>query len=163
MVPATTVFLLATLAAGPGAAGAEQEHLGWVVSPGALLGTRSGGAFDASGELSVIAVKGRFSLGAVLGSAIHTHSFELQPATWIGGDVNGVILGLNPGVVLDRTADPAHVGFQTTLWAWPWIGCGHACVLPIPIPFLRLRSFAGGMNVWIAGLALKLPWPISGD
>jgi hypothetical protein len=163
MVLATTAFLLATLGAGTGVESQDPEHLGWVVSPGALLGLRSGRAFDAAGELSLIASKGRFSIGAVFGSAIHTHSFELQPTASIGGDVHGVILGLNPGVVLDRTADSPRIGFQATLWAWPWIGCGHACVLPIPIPFVRLRSFAGGENVWIAGLALKIPWPISGE
>jgi len=113
MVLATTAFLLATLGAGTGVESQDPEHLGWVVSPGALLGLRSGGAFDAAGELSLIASKGRFSIGAVFGSAIHTHSFELQPTASIGGDVHGVILGLNPGVVLDRTADSPRIGSRS--------------------------------------------------
>ncbi len=134
----------------------------WWVSPGILLGGTSTGSFDVQAEISAFGDFSRLPmLGLAAGSSIHVHSLELEVAAPIGGELHGVMLGLNPGVVWNREMSQG-VGFQGTFWVWPMIQCGHACFLPLPIPYFRLRLFGAGDDSWIAGLAVKLPWPVAG-
>jgi hypothetical protein len=159
-----TAFALAMLLAvtpGAGATPAADPPRAdlWLVLPGVLLGGSSKGSFDAAAEVSALTDTSSETtlVGAALGSSIHIHSLELEAAHVFGGGNNGVSVGLNPGVVWDREADRA--GFQGTCWFVPLITCGHGCVLPLPIPFFRVRLFGGGESTWIAGLAVKVPIP----
>jgi hypothetical protein len=156
------LIVLTASAGGNGVSSGKAEDTGWFLSPGVLLGMNSTRSFDAAAELSVFTGRRFLLLGAALGSSVHTHSLELETAVAIHGELHGVFLGANPGMVWDRDPGQSRLGFQGTLWVWPLIQCGHACILPVPIPYFRLRLFSEGENGWIAGLALKLPWPISG-
>ena len=130
------------------------------VTPGPSFELGLDGSMRFGGELAVAEYSGRWALGAAAGFVPGRIYFEAQPAVVLGGHLHNVVLGLNPGFVIDVTAHAPRYGGQATLWANYAHGSAHLWASPI-LPFVRVQAVMGMGLVFTGGLMLKLPLPIS--
>ena len=112
------------------------------------------------GELALAQYSGRFSFGAAAGFVSGRIYLEAQPAWVLGGQTHNVVLGLNPGFVIDVTRNVPCYGGQLTLWGNYARGGARPWALPL-FPFVRVQAVAWLGFTVTGGLMLKLPLPIS--
>ncbi len=118
------------------------------------------------GEVTLMQYTGKSGLGFAAGFSPGRIYVEFQPAWVLGKETRHVVLGLNPGALVDVTKNVPCYGLQLTLWgtyvrggeakgggrpSWAW---------PL-FPFLRLQAVEWQGFAYTAGLMLKLPIPLS--
>ena len=118
------------------------------------------GSMRFGGELALAQYSGRSGFGAAAGFVSGRIYLELQPAWVLGGKTHNVVLGLNPGGVIDVTRNVPCYGGQVTLWANYARGAPRLWALPV-FPFVRVQAVAWLGFTVTGGLMLKLPLPIS--
>jgi hypothetical protein len=157
---AATAFAALAATGGPPAEANVPGGDGFMfVSPG-IMTARSishGWLFDA--ELSAAYMFESWGLGTALAGNLHRASLELEPIFGVPVHTDaGIIVGLNPGVVLDHE-DATRAGAQFTLWANYMSLAGHVpAAVPI-FPFVRAQLYSGE-RIFSFGLMLKLPFPV---
>jgi hypothetical protein len=133
-----------------------------LLTPGPSFEIGLDGSLRFGGEVALAQYMGGWGFGAAVGFVPGRFYVELQPAAVLGSQPHNIILGANPGFVVDLTGDIARYGGQLTLWAnyahtegrdRPW-------ALPL-FPFLRAQAVAGVGFTFTGGLMLKLPVPVS--
>jgi hypothetical protein len=129
------------------------------VSPGGMAARSISHGWLWDAELSAAYMFESWGLGTAIAGNLHRASLELEPIFAIPvHDDSGILIGLNPGVVLDHEHAP-RAGAQFTLWANYMTLAGHVpAALPI-FPFARAQLFSGE-RVFSFGLMLKLPYPV---
>jgi hypothetical protein len=75
------------------------------------------GSLRFGGEVAMAQYSGRWALRAAVGFVPGRLYFEAQPALVLGDHQHNLVLGLNPGFVIDVTANVPRYGGQATLWA----------------------------------------------
>jgi hypothetical protein len=155
---ALAAFLLAVppAAADVGAAG---RPLGFI-TPGPTFEMGFDGSMRFGGEVALAQYSGSWALGAAVGYVPGRLYFEAQPALVLGDRTHNLVLGLNPGFVIDVTADVPRYGGQATLWA-NYIHKGARLWASPLFPFMRVQSVMGMGLVFTGGIMLKLPVPVS--
>jgi hypothetical protein len=142
-----------------GEVGSERRPKSYI-TPGPSLEIGIDGSLRFGGEVALAQYSGRRSLGAAVGFVSGRLYLEAQPALVMGERPHNLVLGLNPGFVIDVTGDSPRYGFQATLWAnyahagnrlWAW---------PL-LPFARVQAVIGMGFVFTGGVMLKLPIPVS--
>jgi hypothetical protein len=118
-----------------------------------------GGSLRFGGEVALAQYSGSWAFGAAMGFVSGRLYLEAQPALVLG-DRQNLVLGLNPGVVIDVTGSLPRYGGQATLWT-NYVHTGaRRCASPL-FPFVRVQVVMGMGVVVTGGLMLKLPLPIS--
>jgi hypothetical protein len=156
------VLLGLGLAPLPGRAevGSDRRPLSYI-TPGPSLEMSLDGSPRFGGEVALAQYSGKSAVGAAVGFVAGRIYFEAQPALVLGDRPHNLVLGFNPGFVIDVTADSPRYGFQATVWA-NYINNGRSRVWASPLlPFARLQAVAGMGVVFSGGLMLKLPIPVS--
>ena len=170
---ARTSLAFALCALGLALAPARARADAVLLSPGLLAFRRFEGNWGLQGELSALWMgveeRGRGNAGAsaLMGIALDFGStriaLELEPVLWMEAERAGwsFVIGLDPGVVYDRSGE-GRWGGQATLWADAIArGGGYAPPLPlIPFPFVRAELFTRQPLAWSAGLMIKIPVPV---
>ena len=131
-------------------------------TPGPLVAYGLNGKWHVGGELALGQYVGGYGYGVAFGGTTSGRIYaELQPALVLG-DRHNLVVGLNPGVVVDVTADKPRWGGQATLWFNYAHARRHRVTLASPIvPFARVQAVGGaGLDVTF-GVTLKLPLPAS--
>jgi hypothetical protein len=111
------------------------------------------------GEIALAQYSGGWALGGALGFVSGRLYLEAQPALVLG-DRRNLVLGLNPGVVIDVTGELPRYGGQATVWANYVHASASRWTSPI-FPFVRAQVVIGMGVVFSGGIMLKLPVPIS--
>jgi len=127
------------------------------VTIGPALSFRDGREWRWFGEASALQIWDKVGLGAVVGSSTRIHYVEIEPFYFDDTHARGVVFGINPGLVIDRSSPPTRTGFQATAWIWPRIVFGDAGIAPLPLAYLRSESYAVVGTIWSIGLMLKIP------
>lgn len=150
------------------AAGPAQAEVGTARRPLALLtpGPSFEMGFDGSlrfgCELALAQYMGGWGFGAAVGFVPGRFYAELQPAAVLGSEPHNLVLGVNPGFVVDLAGDVARYGGQLTLWANYVHAEGRTRPWALPLfPFMRAQAVAGMGFTFTGGLMLKLPVPVS--
>ena len=112
------------------------------------------------GEAVLAQYSGRWGLGIAAGFVASRIYLEAQPALVLGGRVHNLVLGLNPGFVIDVAGASPRYGGQATLWASYAHGGPNLWASPL-FPFLRAQAVAGVGVTFTGGVMLKLPIPVS--
>jgi hypothetical protein len=130
------------------------------ITPGPSFEMGLDGSMRFGGEVALAQYAGDWALGAAVGFVPGRFYLEAQPALVLGNQVHNLVLGLNPGFVIDVTTNVPRYGGQATLWA-NYVHAGkHLWASPL-IPFVRVQAVMGMGLVFTGGLMLKLPVPIS--
>ncbi len=129
-------------------------------TPGPSLELGLGGSLRFGGEVALAQYSGRWGLGAAVGFVPGRLYLEAQPAVVLGDHLHNLLLGLDPGFVIDVTADAPRYGGQVTLWANYVQGGARLWASPL-LPFARVQAVMGMGLVITGGLMLKLPLPVS--
>jgi hypothetical protein len=133
-----------------------------LLTPGASLEMGLDGSLRFGGEVALAQYMGGWGFGVAVGFVPGRFYAELQPAAVLGSEPHNLVLGVNPGFVVDLTGDVARYGGQLTLWANYAHAEGRARPWALPlIPFLRAQAVVGVGFTFTGGLMLKLPVPIS--
>jgi hypothetical protein len=149
------------LAARPAAAnvGSAERPLGFI-SPGPTFEMGLDGSIRFGGEVALVQYSGGWALGAAMGYVPGRLYLEAQPALVLGDHAHNLVLGLNPGFVIDVTADVPRYGGQATLWV-NYIHQGARLWASPLFPFMRVQAVMGMGLVFTGGIMLKLPVPVS--
>ena len=160
---ASVALALLALAAGPALAevGSTRRPVA-LLTPGPSLEMSLDGSLRFGGEVALAQYMGGWGFGAAVGLVPGRFYVELQPAVVLGSEPHNLVLGLNPGFVVDVTGAVAHYGGQLTLWANYVHAEGRARPWALPLfPFFRAQAIAGIGFTFTGGLMLKLPLPVS--
>jgi len=116
------------------------------------------GALRVGGELSLTEYWGSGGAGAAFGYSAQRFYFEAQPVLAWNHRKHTVLIGLNPGFVIDVAASSPRYGGQLTLWA----NYAHASswndLWAFPLaPFARVQFVPGAPLGLVGGVMLKLP------
>ena len=130
------------------------------ITPGPSFEMGLDGSMRFGGEVALAQYSGNWALGAAVGFVPGRFYLEAQPAVVLGDRVHNLVLGLDPGFVIDVTGEVPRYGGQATLWANYAHGGAHSWVWPL-LPFVRAQAVMGMGLVLTGGLMLKLPVPIS--
>jgi hypothetical protein len=117
------------------------------------------GSLRFGGEIALAQYSGSWALGGTLGFVSGRLYLEAQPALVLGERRN-LVLGLNPGVVIDVTGELPRYGGQATVWA-NYVQAGASRWASPLFPFVRVQAVIGMGAVFTGGLMLKLPVPMS--
>ena len=155
---ALAAFVLAspTAAADVGNAG---RPLGFI-TPGPTFEMGFDGSMRFGGEVALAQYSGGWALGAAMGYVPGRVYLEAQPALVLGDHAHNLVLGLNPGFVIDVTADVPRYGGQATLWG-NYIHHGTRLWASPLFPFMRVQAVMGMGLVFTGGIMLKVPVPVS--
>jgi len=159
----TAAALLAglVLAARPvhGEVGSERRPVS-LITPGPSFEMGLDGSMRFGGEVAVAQYSGTWGLGAAVGFVPGRLYFEAQPAWVLGNRPGSLVLGLNPGFVIDVTGTTPRYGGQATLWAnYAHVGA-RRWASPL-VPFVRAQVVIGMGLVLTGGITLKLPVPVT--
>jgi hypothetical protein len=160
-VSVTLAVLLAITLAG-GAARAEvgsARRPVSIVTPGPSLEMGLDGSLRFGGEIALEQYSGSWALGGAAGFVSGRLYLEAQPALVLG-DRHNLVLGLNPGVVIDVTGTLPRYGGQVTVWT-NYVHAGASRWAAPLFPFVRVQVVMGMGVVFTGGIMLKLPLPIS--
>lgn len=160
VLAALTAFAL-MLVSSPGRAdvGSTRRPMSFI-TPGPSLEMGLDGSLRFGGELAMAQYSGDWALGAAAGFVSGRIYFEAQPAVVLGKHEHNLVLGLNPGFVIDVTGEVPRYGGQATLWA-NYVHAGtRPWALPL-FPFVRVQAVLGMGLIFTGGVMLKLPVPIS--
>jgi hypothetical protein len=130
------------------------------MTPGPTMEMGLDGALRFGGEVALAQYAGDWAFGASVGFVPGRLYLEAQPALVFGGPLHNLVLGLNPGFVIDVTSTVPRYGGQATLWGNYVHGGARLWALPI-FPFVRVQAVMGMGLVFTGGLMLKLPIPVS--
>ena len=130
------------------------------ITPGPTFELGLDGSLRFGGEVAVAQYSGRWGLGVVAGFVPGRLYLEAQPALVLGEHTHALVLGLDPGLVIDVTTSVPRYGAQATLWSNYAHGGTRPWALPL-FPFVRVQAVLGMGLVFTGGLILKLPVPIS--
>jgi hypothetical protein len=157
----TVAAVVLALAGAPAyAAIGSERRLVSLFTPGATFEVAIDGRLRFGGEVAGAQYSGRWGLGAAAGFVPGRIYLELQPALVLGDRPHNLVLGLNPGFVIDVTGREPHYGGQVTLWG----NYAHPGVRPwaSPLfPFVRVQAVLGIGFTITGGVMLKLPIPVS--
>jgi len=129
------------------------------ITPGPSLEMGLDGSLRFGGEVALSQYGGPWAFGAAFGFVSGRLYAEAQPALVLG-ERHHMVLGFNPGVVIDVTASSPRYGGQATLWGNYAHGGSRLWALPV-FPFVRVQAVLGmGVN-FTGGIMLKLPVPVS--
>ena len=129
------------------------------ITPGPSLEMGLDGSLRFGGEVALTQYAGTWAAGAAFGFVSGRLYAEIQPALVLGGE-NNLVLGLNPGFVIDVMASSPRYGGQATLWGNYAHGGTRLWALPV-FPFVRVQAVQGMGVVFTGGIMLKLPVPVS--
>ena len=129
------------------------------ITPGPSLEMGLDGSLRFGGEVALSQYAGTWAAGAAFGFVPGRLYAEIQPALVLGGQHN-LVLGLNPGFVVDVTASSPRYGGQATLWGNYVHGATRLWALPV-FPFVRVQVVQGMGALFTGGIMLKLPVPVS--
>ena len=129
-------------------------------TPGPSIDFGLDGSLRFGGELAVAQYTGSWGMGAAFGFVSSRLYLEAQTALVLGGPSNNFLVGLNPGLVIDVSADVPRYGGQLALWGSYARNTGRLWASPI-VPFVRMQAVAGMGLVLTGGLMLKLPILVS--
>ena len=129
-------------------------------TPGPSFEMGFDGSLRFGGEVAMAQYSGRWALGAAVGFVPGRLYFEAQPALVLGDHPHNLVLGLNPGFVIDVTSNVPRYGGQATLWA-NYVHVGARTWASPLLPFLRVQAVMGMGLVLTGGIMLKLPLPAS--
>jgi hypothetical protein len=129
------------------------------ITPGPSLEMGLDASLRFGGEVALAQYAGAWGAGAAFGFVSGRLYAEIQPALVLGGQHN-LVLGLNPGFVIDVTASSPRYGGQATLWGNYVHGGTRLWALPL-FPFARVQIVQGMGAVFTGGIMLKLPVPVS--
>ncbi|MCG5053660.1 MAG: hypothetical protein KA712_11920 [Myxococcales bacterium] len=169
--PARRVFVGAVcgaLAAGAGIGrgaadvGSERRPVA-VYTPGPTLELGLDGAWRFGAEVALAQYVGGWGYGAAFGASTNGRMYgELQPALVLGGKTHNLVLGLNPGLVIDVNGQEPRYGAQGTFWLNYALARRRKLPLGSPlVPFVRAQAVSGAGFTVTFGIALKLPIPAS--
>ena len=154
------IVLLTLTAAGPARADiATDRRPSSFITPGPSLEMGLDGALRFGGEVALSQYAGSWAAGATFGFVSGRIYGEAQPALVLG-DTHNLVLGLNPGFVIDVTASSPRYGGQATLWANYANRGTRLWALPV-FPFVRVQAVFGMGVVFTGGIMLKIPVPVS--
>ena len=156
----STIAMLA-LASTPAYAeiGSERRPVS-LFTPGATFEVGIDRSLRWGGEVAAAQYSGRWGFGAAVGFVPGRIYLEAQPALVLGDRPHHVVLGLNPGFVIDVAGQEPRYGGQATLWANYASASTRPWALPL-FPFLRVQAVVGVGFTATAGVMLKLPIPVS--
>jgi hypothetical protein len=129
------------------------------ITPGPSLEIGLDGSLRFGGEVALSQYAGSWAFGAAFGFVSGRLYAEAQPALVLG-ERNHLVLGLDPGVVIDVTSSSPRYGGQATLWANYVRSGARLWALPL-FPFVRVQAVIGIGVVFTGGIMLKLPVPVS--
>jgi hypothetical protein len=152
------VFILAALPA-RAEVGSTRRPVGFI-TPGPSFELGLDGSMRFGGEVAMAQYSGTWALGAAAGFLPGRLYLEAQPAVVLGGRLHSLVLGLNPGFVIDVAGDVPRYGGQATLWANYVHGGTRLWASPL-FPFARVQAVMGMGLVFTGGIMLKLPVPVS--
>ncbi|MBN2576219.1 MAG: hypothetical protein JXP73_16785 [Deltaproteobacteria bacterium] len=157
----TVAGVVLALASAPAHAeiGGERRPVS-LFSPGATFEVGIDGSLRFGGEVAAAQYSGRWGFGAAAGFVPGRLYLEGQPALVLGGRSHNVVLGLNPGFVIDVTGKEPRYGGQATLWGNYARAAARPWALPL-FPFARVQAVLGMGFAVTGGLMLKLPVPVS--
>jgi len=122
------------------------------------------------GEITLAQYSGRSGFGVAAGFVQGRIYLELQPVWLLGGHTqptrgqpqpsNHLVLGVNPGAVVDVTRNVPCYGGQLTLWGTYARGGARPWAFPL-VPFFRMQAVAYLGFVFTGGVMLKLPIPVT--
>ncbi len=122
------------------------------------------GLLDASlrfgGEVAVSQYSGNWGFGAAFGFVSGRLYLEMQPAVVLGSRPHSIVLGFNPGFVVDVTGDTPRYGGQLTVWGNYAHDDKPLWALPI-FPFVRAQAVVGAGFTVTGGVMLKLALPVT--
>jgi hypothetical protein len=128
------------------------------------------------GEVALVSYSGRSGYGIAAGFVPGRIYLEFQPVWVLGGKAqqlrgqpqvqNHLVLGLNPGAVVDVTKNVPCYGVQLTLWGnyvrgMDARGSGRPTFAWPVFPFFRVQAVEWQGFVFTGGLTLKLPISLS--
>jgi hypothetical protein len=114
------------------------------------------------GEVALSQYTGSSGLGVALGFVQGRIYLEAQPAVVLGSRLSkhNLVMGFNPGIVVDVTDYQPRYGGQLTIWANYARSAGRLWALPL-FPFVRVQGVAFMGFAITGGVMLKLPIPVS--
>jgi hypothetical protein len=112
------------------------------------------------GEMAVAQYAGRWGFGSAFGFTSGRLYLEAQPAVVLGGRPHSLVLGFNPGFVVDVTSDSPRYGGQLTLWG-NYAHDGERLRASPLFPFVRVQAVVGVGIVVTGGVMLKLALPVT--
>jgi hypothetical protein len=130
------------------------------ITPGPSFEMSLDGSMRFGGEVVLAQYAGSWALGAAAGYVPGRLYLEAQPALVLGDHQHNLVLGLNPGFVVDVTGDVPRYGGQATLWA-NYIHSGTRLWASPLFPFVRVQAVLGMGLVFTGGIMLKLSVPVS--
>lgn len=139
--------------------GSTRRHVS-LITPGPSFEVGFDGSLRFGGEVALARYSGSWALGAALGFVPGRLYLEAQPAVVLGDRPHNLVLGLNPGFVIDVTSDVPRYGGQATLWA-NYAHAGTRLWASPLFPFMRVQVVVGMGFVFTGGLMLKVPLPVS--
>jgi hypothetical protein len=131
-----------------------------LITPGPSFEMGLDGSLRFGGEIAVAQYSGDWAFGAAVGFVPGRLYFEAQPALVLAGNEHNLVLGLNPGLVIDVTTNVPRYGGQATLWA-DYVHAGPRAWASPLLPFVRVQAVMGRGLDFTGGLMLKLPVPVS--
>jgi len=152
---------LLVLAGLPAAAevGSAGRPVGFI-TPGPSCELGLAGSLRFGGEVALAQYSGGWGFGVAVGFVPGRLYLEAQPTLVLGEHRHNLMLGLNPGFVIDVTGDVPRYGGQATLWANYVHSGARLWALPL-FPFARVQVVTGMGLVFTGGIILKLPVPVS--
>ena len=129
-------------------------------TPGPSFELGFDGSLRFGGEVAMAQYSGRWAFGAAVGFVPGRLYFEAQPALVLGERAHNLVLGLNPGFVIDVTSNAPRYGGQATLWA-NYVHVGDRPWASPLLPFMRVQAVMGMGLVFTGGIMVKLPVPAS--
>ncbi|MDX2023298.1 MAG: hypothetical protein SF187_23895 [Deltaproteobacteria bacterium] len=110
------------------------------------------------GELSLSQYVGNVGYGAAFGANSAGRMFAELQGAWVLGTRHNLVLGLNPGVVIDVTQTTPRYGVQGTFWFNYAQSRRRQDPLASPlVPFVRAQEIPGLGFTFTFGVTLKLP------
>lgn len=133
-----------------------------IFTPGPTLEYGLDGTWRFGGELTLSQYVGSYGYGGAFGGTTSGRLYGEAQAALILGNKHNLVVGLNPGFVVDVTADKPRWGGQATLWLNYAMTRRRTWPLASPIvPFARAQLVdTHGLTVTF-GITLKLPIPAS--
>lgn len=110
------------------------------------------------GELSLSQYVGSFGYGAAFGANTAGRMFAELQGAWVLGTEHNLVLGLNPGLVIDVNQETPRYGAQGTFWFNYARSRRRQDPLASPlIPFVRVQEIPSLGFTFTFGVTLKLP------
>jgi hypothetical protein len=120
-----------------------------------------GGDLRFGGDVTLAQYSGDSAFGVAAGFVGKRIYLELQPTMVLGGPKHNLVLGFNPGFVVDisQRINPLYGG-QATVWADYARGGAKPWAFPL-FPFIRVQGVVALGFTLTAGVMLKLPIPVT--